>query len=269
MLRLDCSAPKEPQSLQPQALESALDKLLTIKADLDADLPSERYFDRWLIRTMFQSGMLARGWNDRERGEPKVIDGAFVEAALPFCDPCYSTTRATVARVNARRVLGGRYRGVPDLPDDALNTVADELDRQSRDDLPEAAHYVQIGDFSLFVASEGKNRVSLYRALGREITARVYRSPYPSPADLELVRISPGNQYGLRYLGTNPAVARRLSPWQILSGGPNPIAVLPFGPSVSILEAYGVETSKQRVFSPRFWQSRQALLYVSRSYYTR
>lgn len=251
-------------------MQAHIEKLLEAKALLDSDVPQKNYLDRWILNKLIAQGMLSPGWSERSQGQRKVINGkAFAQAALPFCDPHYSREAVSVTPVPSRAVLAGAYSNVPLLNPEAAAELADTLDSHSVQDDRESAHYVQLGAFPLYVASEGKHRVSLYRQLKRKIIARVHKSSYPTASELELVRLRPFGIIGLRYLGTSSEIHDRICSWQSVKINQHQLAVLTFTESVEVLRAYGVPWGKPSLSLVAGLVRRQAELYVAHSFYIR
>jgi len=79
----------------------------------------------------------------------------------------------------------------------------------------------KIGALPLYVATEGKNRVELFKKFRQKMAVRVSEQPYPEPCELALHKVLPWGMHALSYQGD--------------------IRFLPFAePVIPILEAYGV-----------------------------
>jgi hypothetical protein len=133
------------------------------------------------------------------------------------------------ALVPARRTIGDAHRRYPErmTPEDERTKLAylQHPDRAVWGN-EECATYTWIRPLGLFLAGEGKNRVSLFQRLGVEwIPACVSTESYPSPERIVLYVIQ---EAGLEYW------------WAVLDGRmvepmPNPMWALP------VLKAYGVK----------------------------
>jgi len=251
--------------MNPKSADIALSNALSLKGRVDTDVLPSDAFDRFLLTRMYARNELNRGWNDRTPSERVVVNGGvFVQSLLPFSEPLFDGENANVEGVNPLHVLAGAYSHDQQSSAQPPSEVADWLDAQSDGNEREGAHYVQIGDFSLYVASEGKNRVDLYRKLERPIVARVFKSSYPSSNQLQLVRLFPFGGVGLRYIGERRECAARLQAWQFLSKN---VAALPFPESVQMLEAYGVQWGKSEWSLHSRIIERKVKLYVCRRKY--
>lgn len=228
--------------------ENIVADVLHLKKQIDDDILPMDKLDEILLSRTFSTGKLLLGWNDRASGQKVVVRGdAFVKAILPFSSHFYDAEKAVFEYVSPHHVLAGAYYGVPKLSSDEGRSAADLLDSLSQTDHDETARYVKIGDFMLYVAIEGKNRVSLYRQLNREIGAKVFKSTYPPSDHLQLVKTQPFGTIALRYIGESQDIADSVQGWQSLSEN---LAAIPFEESVRLLEAYGVKWgSSQWAFS--------------------
>lgn len=225
-------------------LDGACAAVASLKDWLDRRLPDKNFVDRHLFRQLIASQDIATGWNSRADNEPKVLDGCvFAQIVIPFCDPYFGTSSAT-EKVDPFRVLAGAYYKSPLLTHQKAAELADILDSHAGGD-QEAAHYVRLGPFDLYVASEGKNRVSVYRRIERKIFARVCQGTYPSPHELMLRHVKPwSNIAALEYIGTDPQIRKRPLPMQVLRHNQPNIVLLAYPESVELLEAYGVAWGK-------------------------
>lgn len=226
------------------ATDKAISAVLALKAKLDRNILPMDLLDILLLKRMFAKGNLYNGWHEREEGEAWIIRGCiFVEAILPFSYPHYSDRDSEFGYTDPFYVLAGKYISYPDIDITEGNETADWLDSQSEEDSWESAHYVQIGELPIIVASEGKNRVSLYRNLKRPIGAMICKSPYPNPEELQLVRLRPFGGVGLRYIGNDSSITRALRSdnWVHLS---NNLSAVAFKESVHLLKSLGVAWGK-------------------------
>jgi len=248
-------------------IEAALVDILQLKERIDVDILPMDKLDAFLLSRMYSQGQLHPGWNSRSIGQKVITNGeAFVQAILPFSACWYEAKNSTFEYVDPFHVVAGAYYGVPTLSAAEGDKVADVLDAQAKNDESEGAHYVRIGEFSLYVASEGKNRVSLYRDLKRKIGARVFNSSYPPSHHLQLVRTLPFGGVALRYIGNQQGFANRLQRWQAVSMD---LAAIPFSESVRLLEAYGVNWGRSQWLIGSPFIDRKVKLYICRRKYAR
>lgn len=248
-------------------IETALIDVLHLKERLDGDILPMDKLDSYLLSRMYSQGQLHPGWNHRSLGQRVITNGdVFVQAILPFSACWYEAKDSVFGYVDPYRVVAGAYYRVPKLNSVEANKVADVLDARARNDEFDGAHYARIGEFSLYVASEGKNRVSLYRDLNRKIGARVFNSTYPPSHHLQLVRTLPFGGVALRYIGNQQYFSNRIQSWQALSMD---FAAIPFLESVRLLEAYGVKWGRSRWLFGSQFIDRKVKLYVSRRKYVR
>jgi hypothetical protein len=124
----------------------------------------------------------------RRRGQQPVWPAAFIQYALPFADggdgdgspsevtsvPANLVVGATWGHEWAALPVGAAARDLCQRLDDLAHTRAE----------PNWAILIQVGPLPLWYAWEGKNRVALYRALGRPLIAEVRRSAHPPGSDL-------------------------------------------------------------------------------------
>ncbi|UQB43088.1 hypothetical protein JX580_04190 [Thiomicrospira microaerophila] len=248
-------------------IETALIDVLQLKERINDDsLPMDK-LDAFLLSRMYSQGQLHPGWNHRSRGQRVITDGkAFAQAILPFSACWYEAKNSAFEYVDPFHVVAGAYYGVPKLSSVEGDEVADVMDARAKKDESEGAHYVRIGEFSLYVASEGKNRVSLYRELNRKIGARVFNSTYPPSHHLQLVRTLPFGGVALRYIGNQQGIANCLQSWQALSMD---LAAIPFLESVRLLETYGVKWGRSQWLIGSPFIDRKVKLYVCRRKYVR
>lgn len=236
----------------------ACDALLSVKARIDLAPPKTLRIDEWLSRPAMPRG----------QDQAVVVDGArFLEAVLPFSDTGFQPKRCAVMSVDPNHVMAGCYRHPP-VPDDPQDLM-DALDQHSMSNGLEVAQFVRVDPFDLYVACEGKNRVSLFREFKRNIVARVTVNPYPLAADLQLVKLRPFDVDALVYSGGSMAVTARVNRWQAIRVGGLPGAVLPFKESVEALIEYGVHRAERKISLSAWLRRREALLTVANEYYVR
>lgn len=248
-------------------IEAALADVLQLKERIDDDILPMDKLDVFLLSRMYSQLQLWPGWNDRSKRQRVITDGSvFVQAILPFSGCCYEAKSSTFEYVDPFHVIAGAYNRVPKLDSVKGNKLANLLDKCARNNETEGAHYIQIGDFLLYVASEGKNRVSLYRELSRKVGARVSNSTYPPSHHLQLVRTLPFSGVGLRYIGNQQDFTSRLQNWQVLDEG---LAAIPFVESINLLEAYGVKWGSSQWLFHSSLVNRKVKLYICRRRYVR
>lgn len=125
---------------------------------------------------------------------------AFTRLALPFAQPFYDYHSATCMLVDPKQVLSGTCREYEAEPQ--LGSVEKEMDwldqlaERERFD-SDTARYAQIGSLPLYIACEGKNRVSLYRKKNRQINALVTPTLWPEAHEMTIQPIRPFGLYGL------------------------------------------------------------------------
>lgn len=168
----------------------------------------------------------------------------FIQECLPFSFIPGTSSPESVERVDPEVVLSNLYsENYPVRPVDEEHELLDWLD--STADCSEdwvrrmcAAQYSQVGDLPLYAAFEGKNRVVLYRRLGRSIKARVNATGYPAPSSLKVRRTFPFGHYVL--VCSDERFTRD-------RGKKCRVRVLPFpGAVLPLLRAYGVSIKERR-----------------------
>ena len=189
------------------SFKERLDESLT-----EVDDPYERFYER---RAIF----------------PKK----FLRDALPFSDAFYSYDDMVPETIDPTLVISGQYRDRPDQGRDYDHEIMEWSDGIVSDNdkyCSEAPRYARIGTMPLYVALEGKNRVTLFKRHQRPMRAFITPVAFPAPSDLTIVRFSPFGAYGLAYQD---------EPARII---PYPEVALP------LLTAYGV-TSQEKSWSLR------------------
>lgn len=153
----------------------------------------------------------------------------FLEACLGFLGRWPTPTEENVEAVPAWRVVGGRYRDYCDSPYSPGWVMERSADfarefREGQGRHPELITLARIPALGLYVALEGKNRVTLFQRYGGPVPAVVKHDiAFPAPSSLRLVRSRP---YGI---------------WQLEHLDSNRRHTLPFAAAaVPLLEAYGV-----------------------------
>lgn len=158
----------------------------------------------------------------------------FLHDTLPFSDSCdsYGTTAPDI--IDPTLVISGQYQNYAGQGKSYDQTIMDWSDKIVSDNFKytQAPTYARVGTMPLYVALEGKNRVTLFKRHRRLIRAFITPVAYPDPSDLTIVRISPFGVYGLAYRDSNIKVM------------PYPEITLP------LLRAYGV-TRQEKAWSLR------------------
>jgi hypothetical protein len=159
----------------------------------------------------------------------------FLHDTLPFSDSCdsYGTTAPDI--IDPTLVISGQYKnyaGQGKSYDQATMDWSDKIVSDNFKYNSQAPTYTRVGTMPLYVALEGKNRVTLFKRHRRLIRAFITPVAYPDPSDLTIVRIPPFGVYGLAYRDSNIKVM------------PYPEITLP------LLRAYGV-TRQEKVWSLR------------------
>lgn len=164
-----------------------------------------------------------------------IFPSTFLRAALPFSDAFYSYDDMVPESIDPTLVISGQYRDRPDQGKEHERKIMDWSDGIVSDNSKyssQAPRYARIGTMPLYVALEGKNRVTLFKRHQRQMWAFITPVAFPAASDLTIVRFSPFGAYGLAY---------RDEPARII---PYPEVALP------LLTAYGV-TSQEKSWSLR------------------
>lgn len=213
--------------------------ILELKAKLDSSQYVFSSFDKLVNFILCQKNNLAKGWKPNYVNKKIVNSNIFIASVLPFCDFSWSGV-TSVDLVPSQNVLAGNYRGCnfPANP----QKVCDRLNSYAVTGHIDAAQYIKLDPFNVYVACEGKNRVDLYRKIDRPIKAILCKTDYPKPHELEFIRFIPFGGIGLRYIGSDPQVIRRIAEWKLVNTRKlGPVVVLGFEESAKILIAYGVK----------------------------
>ncbi len=222
--------PYTQEKILSEVLRSAVAEFVAAKDRFDVDgrayIPGG-WFDR--IRRRVQ------GWTIPERGWTATFPSKFVELTIPFSDVMFSARKAHPMTIDYRMIVSGTFNYYTDYErsDLAVQQTMDRSDEYAcREMLGNlfAPRSCQIGSLPLIVATEGKNRVSLFKAHRRPMQTMVAATAFPDASDLTIHRSWPCNVYSLRF-----GQCRRVLPL--------PDAVLP------LLKAYGVRSSQSTMFS--------------------
>ena len=222
--------PHTQEKILSDVLRSAVAEFVAAKDRFDVDgrayIPGG-WFDR--IRRRVQ------GWTIPERGWTATFPSKFVELTIPFSDVMFSASKAHPMTIDCRLIVSGTFNYYTDYErsDLAVQQTMDRSDEYACREMLRnlfAPRSCQIGSLPLIVATEGKNRVALFKAHRRPMQTMVAATPYPDASDLTIHRSWPCRIYSLRY-----GQCRRVLPL--------PDAVLP------ILKAYGVRSSQSPMFS--------------------
>lgn len=164
-----------------------------------------------------------------------IFPSTFICAALPFSDAFYCYDDMVPEIIDPTLVISGQYRDRPEQGKEHDCKIMDWSDGIVSDNdkySSQAPRYARIGTMPLYVALEGKNRVTLFKRHQRSMRAFITPIAFPEPSTLTIMRFSPYGVYGLAY--RNDAV-------KII---PYPEITLP------LLRAYGV-TSQEKSWSLR------------------
>lgn len=166
------------QILTPDDIAVA-NAVASLKASIDATLTNHLVNNAPLPR-----GYLAPfvpPYQKRAAIDPK----GFIEAVLPYSSAHYSSS-APYELVNPFCVISGTYDNYPNLAPRSAMRLFSELNADSMAGIGDVAYYARITGTSLYVALEGKNRVSLYRHYRRLIGARVHEVPFPADRNVAI-----------------------------------------------------------------------------------
>ncbi|MDD5298204.1 MAG: hypothetical protein PHU46_14955 [Rhodocyclaceae bacterium] len=243
------------------------DAVISLYEQLCKEAPKLDFWDHLLLNCSKKIGSQADSFL-RRVNESKVIDGeTFAKIVIPFSDPFHQPPEI-LALVNPSEVLAGAYNKKPELTDQEARNLADALDADTDVGGYASAMYVKIGPFNIYVAIEGKNRVSVYKRLNRHIQARVSHMSYPTPNELLLRPIKPWSScFAVEYIGNDQKVLSRPIPRLAKCCVDPKIRLLAFPQSVSLLTSYGVS-----VGAPLYWLTaplliRRLRLIVANDYY--
>jgi hypothetical protein len=242
------------------------DKLLELKYRLDKSQYTFSVFDKLINLFLHERVNLSKGYKPSYVNKKIVCGDIFISSVLPFCSPYFSDEHSRVDLVPAQNILAGNYRGCG-FPANSQQ-VCDELDVAATKISIKTAQYTEIVPFAVYVANEGKNRVDLYRKINRPIRALVYKTNYPEPDELELIRFIPFGCMGLRYVGSSPQSIGKVSAWKIIQTTRlGSVVVLGFRESVDILETYGVKFGGQAFAPYAMFLAAKIRIFVSGNFY--
>ncbi len=173
---------------------------------------------------------------------PAIHPGDFVRMALPFSDPGYDYVTMQQVDVDPTLVVSGTYHRYDPIHGQINpNGVMDNSDALVTDNdkgHPELLRLSKIGSLPLYIASEGKNRVELFKKFRNSMKAMVTDTDFPKPENLRICRVRPWGIYSLSYQ--------------------NKTQVLPFWDvTVPLLRAYGVTEGESYFdfFAIRAWRN--------------
>lgn len=212
-------------------LINAAQVLVDYKLDLDTQLSQFHYLTKTRRARAERTGIQRPDEYFCRNGHLASIDPTtFARLVLPFSEPICDYETAVCMRVNPTQVISGTYMIYEELSHSSAHKQMDYLDHLAEHERfdSDTARFAQIGSLPLYVALEGKNRVSLYRREKRDIKALVTPTPWPEAHELTVRIIKPFGFVGLSYRDC----------FEIL---PFPEAAVP------LLRAYGVR------FDGRVW----------------
>ncbi|NMZ33976.1 hypothetical protein [Pseudomonas proteolytica] len=168
-----------------------------------------------------------RGYQPPLRAWSAIHPGKFVMQSLPFSATGFDYNKSQAKYLNPFLIVSGTYNDYSPNPLFTPLSAVEIMDwsdglatREEKRHLNSPRVY-KIGDLPLYVASEGKNRVELFKNAKREMKVLVAEVPYPAASELTLIRSRPFNIYSLCYRGE--------------------VRVLPEpGIALPLLQAYGV-----------------------------
>tara|TARA_R110001592_G_scaffold215877_1_gene469305 strand:- start:12888 stop:13637 length:750 start_codon:yes stop_codon:yes gene_type:complete len=246
----------------------ATQKVMELKNKLDSLDYQLSQIDKYFYNSLLKKGLLSYGYSDRKMHRRHIINGcAFLELLIPFFDAMPNGKDRIQKFVNANNVLAGNYRDYPLISDEKAINVTDYLDQLTKEGQGEQAIYNQIGDFELYIASEGKNRIALYRQLERGVLANVSTFPMPEPDKLQLILLKPFNIPAVKYIGKNFSYMNNPS-WKQL-GNSGYIIPLVFKESIPLLESYGVKWGQSIWRFKVIIQVKMAYVYLMHRFYSK
>lgn len=201
--------------------------------NLCKDVVSYKEFLDKLILLRDSLGFFNRTWlkmiglyEKKNTNFPSIFPAVFAETIFPFSYLNYSDDSNQLMELDPNLVIGGRYNSYEheiyneQYVIEKLNGITEKGKNHF-----EAARYCKIGNFPIYVAIEGKNRVSLFKNHEKSIKAWVTNVVYPLKEDLVIKKTKP---FGVHYLESK-------------SKKKSKIVLFPFL-TLSILEQYGVKT---------------------------
>lgn len=242
-----------------------MDAIYDLKRKLDEFPLTMDWLDSFLYRRIYSNNI---HFGLRAADEKCVVNGCdFLEAIFPYSDLYFYGRELQIKYVNPHQVMAGQYRTYAWQPSSSEEPgMLDRLDSfaelAQHDD---KARYVQVGNFPIYRAFEGKNRISLYRKHERYIKAAIQNSEYPPPSTLELVRVRfTKDCYCLVHHGYDATSNRSIkigifsllkaalcgqahdkTDYSLIDRTPKKtIKIISFNESVAVLEAYGVGWGK-------------------------
>lgn len=161
---------------------------------------------------------------------PSIWPSEFLKRVLPFWNDNL-TGEESVQEIDPCHVIGGNFRDYSEEPQ--TPEICKQMNR-STEKSPHYATYLKVGSMNLYVAREGKNRVSLFKKNRLPIVATIKETSYPRPNELKLHKSFFNSQvYYLSY--TNRGFSDKRDFEQ-----------LPFPQyTVPLLKSYGVKLHKK------------------------
>ncbi|MOA06690.1 hypothetical protein D3C78_1263440 [compost metagenome] len=149
----------------------------------------------------------------------------------------YDSSRMMLRPVNPALILSGTYNNYAPNAFFTPMPASEVMDRSDKLAESDRSHHnapkaCKIGNFPLYVALEGKNRVELFKQASRPMKTLITETPYPAASELRIHRSWPFGIYSLSYRGERKVL---------------PIA----GPILSLLRTYGVKDAGLPLISIR------------------
>ncbi|EOV5094219.1 hypothetical protein ACOA8Y_003705 [Serratia marcescens] len=173
-------------------------------------------------------------YDDLKRGATAIMPFHFLQLAFPFTDSSKCIEEYQIKQIRPQLVLSGKYNTYnmslcqepcDVFPDIIMNGLGDACFEKSDGILKTETKYFKIGRLPLYVALEGKNRVSLYKEFRQCMFANVKTIYFPESYAMTLVKVKPFNVWMVEYCGCQK--------------------ILPFSRvTLPVLRAYGVKKEK-------------------------
>lgn len=208
-----------------------------VKAKYELDLFLQGYKKEKIISRLYNQAVGFQIPPDVKHAIAAIQPMRFVEYTLPFIKYTDQSPQG-IEEVDPFLVIGATYNiyKESDEPEELRISRLNTLSIES------TAEYYQIGNFPLYFAQEGKNRVLMYQKNNKPIRAVVSKLKYPKAEELILYKVLPYNIHALGCLNEEFYSTLYLPAYKpvIL---PFPRLVLP------LLKSYGVK-KKKIIFSP-------------------